>query len=224
MLSLWNRGHLASCQAPRKPCTCEWKLYLITGMLAVLVGGIEYLIGRHASASLLSDAPHAWIDGSADFSAALLLIPFLSPLRRWSGKLFAILLGVALFFIAEDLFQRAVLGHSVASIPAFAAASASSIIDYGRWRILERANETLHSDIRQGPVAHAKGDFFHSVWASGIAAAAIALQKFTEMEGFIVAVDLLGGIALMLYVAWLTFGLWKGKEHSHRSSHSHHHH
>src|SRR3989344_4664037 len=111
MLSYLTKGHGASCQAPILPCTCEINLCLITGTLAFIAGLIEAYVGIDASAALFSDAPHAWLDATADYSAAIMIAMRNPWLRAHNNRIFAALLAVALGFIIWDVSRRFLHGH-----------------------------------------------------------------------------------------------------------------
>lgn len=161
MRSLFHSGHTLMC--PRSgACLCAFRLFLITGILAVVAGLVSGVIGYGASMALLSDAPHSLADGIADFIAAGLVL--------WYGKevddgywhwLLAALLGAAVLYIGYEAYERITLVDYPVSGPwAFLGASFTLFIHWVRLRFLTTQEKI--TKLRNGVIGHVRADIRHA--------------------------------------------------------------
>ena len=72
-MSILRHGRSLKCPAPAGSCICEEELYTTTGVLALIAGLIQWVVGYKYSMAALSDSLHALTDAFADFLAVVIV-------------------------------------------------------------------------------------------------------------------------------------------------------
>lgn len=233
---LENSGHATSCGAPEKPCSCP-RLYVFTGLLAVLAGGIQVLFGYWSSLALLSDGIHAGADGAADFLVAIIAIhvlrnPHLKEVLEDGGrKVVALMLATSAAWVIWEAVDRALVGtHAVVPWILALGGVGGACVDVFRLYLLRKAQETAPNGMRKGLIAHAKSDMYRSVVAAIVGGALMAGEfavKTAWFENAVSYLDLTLSVALSVYMFYLAKEIWRGEHmHSHEHGscgHDHHH-
>lgn len=231
---LENNGHATFCGAPQKPCSCP-RLYVFTGLLAVLAGGIQVMLGYWSSLALLSDGLHAGADGAADLLVAVIAVwilqkPHLGEMLEEIGrKVIALALaGSALWVIAEAIERGFAGTHTVIPWVLVAGGAGGAAIDALRLSLLRKAQGVAPDGLRAGLIVHARSDLYRSIIAAGIGVALVVGEfaiKTVWFENAVSYLDLTLSVALSIYMFYLAKGIWHGEHvHSHERGDCGHHH
>ena len=222
-MHFFKKGHATSCGAPQNPCSCP-RLYVFTGLLAVLAGGIQVMFGYWSSLALLSDGLHAGADGAADFLVAIIAIhvlrnPHLEQVLEDGGrKVVALMLAASAAWVVWEAFDRALIGTNavVPWILALGGIGGASVDAY-RLYLLRRAQEMAPNGMRRGLIAHARSDMYRSIIAATVGSILVGgelVVKTVRFESAISYLDLILSFGLSLYMFYLAKGIWCG-EHTH---------
>ncbi|MFZ2303646.1 MAG: cation transporter [Minisyncoccia bacterium] len=225
-------GHLAHCSSPASPCVCEGKLYTTTGILALIAGLVQWIVGYKFSMMALSDSMHAISDSFADFVGVYIAKKVLDKphrakkIRGLGDKVISVLLTFGAIFIANEAYSRWASDTYVVWLPAVLIAVLFGLaIDLLRLRMLTQAEKRAPNSTISGLISHAKSD----TWHSGIISIILLVElsgKFVGIESelyeFLVRlIDYLASLGLAGYMMFiLSPRIWRGQGCGH--DHFHH--
>lgn len=224
ILRLILKGNSLSCPAPEKRCICEKHLYLITGILALIGGGAELLVGIRFSMAVLSDSLHALADAGADFVGVVVVHKVgRSPhqedgIREKGNKFVAGLLFVGATIISNEAYGRWGAGNTV-WLPAVIAVGIFGLtIDFLRFRMLSQAYKHREGSTVLALIEHARSDAWHSGIISAMAIIAFLGEFFLSQgrqgwyQRIVGYADCLASFILAGYmVLILTPRIWSGQ-------------
>ena len=223
MFQFYRNGMLNSCPAPTGHCTCESKLYAVTGSLALTAGLMQWIVGYHYSMAALSDALHALADASADFLSMIIAQKVrgnrskTKELRSIGNKMIALLLALGALIIGIEAYDRWSGDSYLVWLPAVVLVGLFGLaVDLVRFRMLSKARKHSNNSNLEGLIEHARSDAWHSGIISTVALLAILGSLFSIESGlytFLVWLgDYLASLGLAGYMMLvLAPRIWRGK-------------
>ncbi len=230
MKALFMTGHTSWCDTP-EACRCAAWQYFISGLGAIIAACSTAYIGSWSSMAILSEAPHAFVDGVGDFFAMFRTIRNKKAATHdevhWTSRAFlALLLAFSAVLIGYEAYERLELAsYPISTTWATIAACIACVIHMVRIGFLKYSGKA--DDIRNGIVLHARADRMHAAVVASFALFVSIFQLFVGLSlTTLKFLDLGVTGCLVVYMLWQSYRIWKGQGcgHDHNHDHSHEHH
>lgn len=225
LIQLYQTGHMSSC-VNRDACRCTAFQYFISGIGAFVAAGITAYIGSWSSLAILSESPHALIDGAGDFFALGMTLWYGRAIsRNETGLASRLILGLLLIasaiWIGHEGYERIWMPeYPISTMWASIAAALACGIHSVRLLVLRFGGS--YDQIHDGVVRHAKADQVH----------AAIVASFTLLVTFVVWIgadlplrwlDLSVTAGLIVYMLYQSYRIIRGEGCGHDHGPGEHH-